>query len=89
MPAPLLAAGARVGGRYAVRGLTALAQRRGRSLSARGRIGGRPGAVPGVRRKGRRSLFMSKGRLFMAFSAKEVKNALRRKYGGRKGRSRA
>lgn len=52
--------------------------------AVRGRGGGTGGASSPARRRGRRGLFMSKGRLFMGFSTKEVKNAMRKKYGGRK-----
>lgn len=36
------------------------------------------------RRKRSRGMFMRKGRIFMGFTQKEIKNAMRRTYGGRR-----
>lgn len=37
-----------------------------------------------IRRRRTRGMFMRKGRVFMGFTQKEVKTAMRRTYGGRK-----
>jgi len=46
--------------------------------------GGGGGGGDKKRRRRSRSMYMRKGRVFMGFSQKEVKNALRRSYGGRR-----
>lgn len=54
--------------------------RKGRSLGA-----GKAHAAPRPKRRSR-AMHMRKGRLFIGFTAKEIKNAMRRVYGGRRGK---
>jgi hypothetical protein len=48
------------------------------ALGLRGKAGARP-----MRRRRSRGMYMRKGRLFMGYSQREVKMAMRRTYGGR------